>query len=203
MVLLLLLAFVARRGMRLAQDPLVPEARLTVRNGLELLVEVVQSMAEEVAGQAGRRYAFLFGSFFAFILTANLLGLLPGFLPPTDNFNITLGTGLIAFLFYHYAGIREHGWSYLKQFVGPVWALAVIMIPIELVGHLVRPFSLGLRLFGNIFGDHLVLAIFTDLTKLVVPVVFYILGAFVSVIQAFVFTLLSMIYVSMATSHDH
>lgn len=189
--------------LRRASDPIVPDPGVTVRNVLEVLVESISSLAEEVAGHVGRRYAFLFGSFFIFILVANLFGLIPGFLPPTDNFNVTFGCGVVAFIMYHYLGIREHGVGYLKQFVGPVWLLAFIMIPIELVGHLVRPFSLGLRLFGNIFGDHLVLGIFTSLTKVIVPVVFYGLGAFVAVIQAFVFTLLSMIYVALATSHDH
>jgi F-type H+-transporting ATPase subunit a len=184
-------------------NPLVPDRGMTVRNLLELVVEAVFSVAEDVAGRSGRQYTYLFGSFFIFILVANLFGLVPGLLPPTDNFNVTFGCGLIAFFAYHCIGVREHGVRYLKQFVGPVWILAIIMVPIELVGHLVRPFSLGLRLFGNIFGDHLVLGIFTDLTKVVVPVVFYLLGAFVAVIQAFVFTLLSMIYVGLATSHEH
>ena len=200
---ILTVAWIGRRRLKGTRDPVVPDDGVTVRNVLELLVEGIGTMAEDVVGHRGRGCAYLFGSFFIFILVSNLLGLVPGFLPPTDNFNVTFGTGLIAFFAYHYFGAREHGIRYLKQFVGPVWLLAVIMVPIELVGHVVRPFSLGMRLFGNIFGDHLVLGIFTNLTKLVVPVAFYLLGAFVALIQAFVFTLLSMIYVALATSHEH
>ena len=91
----------------------------------------------------------------------------------------------------------------MKHFAGPIWWLAVLMVPLELIGAFVRPFSLGLRLFGNLFGDHLVLEIFTGLTKVGVPVVFYLLGTLVTVIQAFVFTLLSMIYIALAVAHEH
>ena len=100
-------------------------------------------------------------------------------------------------------GFRENGVAYLKHFVGPIWWLGILMVPLELINNFVRPFSLALRLFGNMVGDHLVLEIFTDLTKLVIPVIFYALGAFVSLIQAFVFTLLSVIYVSLAIAHEH
>ena len=130
------------------------------------------------------------------------MGLVPGFSPPTSNFNITLGLGVASFLTYNAIGIRAQGLvNYLKHFVGPIWWLGVLMVPLELIDNLVRPLSLSLRLFGNMMGDHLVLEIFTDLTKLVVPVLFYFLGAFVSLIQAFVFTLLSVIYVSLAVGH--
>jgi len=107
------------------------------------------------------------------------------------------------FVYYNYSGFKEHGIGYLKHFTGPVIWLAWLMLPIELIGHLVRPVSLSLRLAGNITGDHLVLGIFTDLTHFVIPIVFVGLGVFVAFVQAFVFTLLSTIYVSMAVSHDH
>ena len=103
---------------------------------------------------------------------------------------------------FNYYGFKAQGVGYLKHFAGPIWWLAVLMIPLEIIGALVRPFSLGLRLFGNLFGDHLVLEIFTDLTRVAVPVVFYLLGTLVTVIQAFVFTLLSMIYIALAVHHE-
>lgn len=160
-------------------------------------------MAEGVMGADARRYVPLFGSFFVFILLGNLLGLLPGFAPPTSDFNITFGLGVASFLAYNAIGIHAQGLvNYLKHFVGPIWWLAFLMVPLELIDNLVRPVSLALRLFGNMTGDHLVLEIFTDLTKLVVPVMFYFLGAFVSLIQAFVFTLLTVIYVSLAVGHS-
>jgi F-type H+-transporting ATPase subunit a len=145
----------------------------------------------------------LFGSFFAFILTANLMGLIPGFAPPTSNLNTTLGLGIVSFCAYNFFGVRTHGVGYAKHFMGPVLFLAPLFIILEGVSHLVRPVSLGLRLFGNMFGDHLAVEIFTDLSKIGVPVIFYLLGTLVSLIQAFVFTLLSVIYVAMAISHEH
>ncbi|MEK7228961.1 MAG: F0F1 ATP synthase subunit A [Candidatus Binatota bacterium] len=203
MTLLLVLACLARRSLSQSADPVVPEDGVSVRNVFELLVELIVGLSDGIIGLKGRKYVHLFGSFFIFILTANLFGLLPGFSPPTNNLNTTLGLGLVSFCAYHYFGMREHGAGYIKQFLGPMLVLAPFFLVLEGISHLVRPFSLALRLFGNMFGDHLVVEIFTDLTKVGVPVLFYILGALVSVIQAFVFTLLSVIYVAMAISHEH
>jgi len=203
MTLLLVLACLARRSLSQSADPVVPEDGVSIRNVFELLVELIVGLSDGIIGLKGRKYVHLFGSFFIFILTANLFGLLPGFSPPTNNLNTTLGLGLVSFCAYHYFGMREHGAGYIKQFLGPMLVLAPFFLVLEGISHLVRPFSLALRLFGNMFGDHLVVEIFTDLTKVGVPVLFYILGALVSVIQAFVFTLLSVIYVAMAISHEH
>lgn len=198
---LIMFAYLAKRQLAKADDAAVPDEGMTVRNLAELLTQAVADMAEGVLGAAGRKYVHLYGSFFLFILMANLSGLLPGFSPPTSNFNITLALGCLSFIAYNYYGFRELGVDYLKHFVGPIWWLGVLMVPLELIDNLVRPFSLGLRLFGNMTGDHVVLEIFTDLTKVVIPVIFYMLGAFVSLVQAFVFTLLSLVYVSLATAH--
>lgn len=203
MVLLVGVACLARRALLRARDPVIPDEGFGLRNFAELLVELILGLTDALLGRKGRIYATLFGSFFIFILTANLCGLVPGFAPPTNNLNTTLGLGLVSFLAYHYFGVREHGIRYLKQFMGPVLLLAPFFFVLEGISHLVRPFSLALRLFGNMFGDHLVVEIFTDLTKVAIPVLFYMLGALVSLIQAFVFTLLSVIYVAMAVSHEH
>jgi F-type H+-transporting ATPase subunit a len=205
MLLLVVFAFIANRQLasaRAAGNALIPDDRLSARTLAELLVGGVQNLATGVLGPRGERYVALFGSFFIFILVGNLMGLLPGFAPPTSDFNITFGLGVASFLAYNAIGIQAQGLvNYLKHFVGPIWWLAFLMVPLELIDNLVRPVSLALRLFGNMTGDHLVLEIFTDLTKLVVPVAFYMLGAFVSLIQAFVFTLLTIIYVSLAVGH--
>ena len=203
MVILIVLAYLARRSLLQSKDPVVPAEGLSLRNLMELVVEFVAGLSDSIIGKKGRKYVHLFGSFFIFILAANLFGLLPGFSPPTNNLNTTLGLGLVSFCAYHYFGIREHGIRYVKQFMGPVLFLAPFFLVLEGISHLVRPVSLGLRLFGNLFGDHLVVEIFTELTKVGVPVLFYGLGALVSVIQALVFTLLSVIYVAMAISHEH
>jgi len=202
-------AFLAHRSLVAARaqgQALIPDDTLTVRNVAELLVGGVYSMGQGVLGDRADKYVGLFGSFFLFILMGNLIGLVPGFAPPTSDFNITFGLGVASFLAYNAIGIADQGVvNYAKHFVGPIWWLAVLMVPLELIDNLVRPFSLALRLFGNMTGDHLVLEIFTGLTRLVVPVAFYFLGAFVSLIQAFVFTLLTVIYVSLAVGHgeDH
>lgn len=222
MVLLVILAYLARRALSRSKDPVIPEEGLSLRSLSELLVEFVVGLTDSIIGRKGRKYVHLFGSFFIFILTANLFGLIPGFSPPTNNLNTTLGLGIISFFAYNLFGVREHGAGYVKQFVGPMTSLpssskkilSLLFAPIlvvsilfftvlESISHLVRPVSLSLRLFGNMFGDHLVVEIFTNLTKVGIPVAFYLLGALVSLIQAFVFTLLSVIYVAMAVSHEH
>jgi F-type H+-transporting ATPase subunit a len=127
--------------------------------------------------------------------------------PATDNLNTTLAIGIFAFLVYNYYGLREHGLAYLKHFLGPIIWLAFLMAPIEIISHLMRPLTLGIRLQGNIFADHTVVGVFIDLFRNIwfipVPALFYGLGIFVCFMQAFVFTMLSMIYISMAIAHDH
>lgn len=199
---ILLLAARARAAL-VAESAIVPDASLSPRTIFELLVESIGGLAETVIGPHSERYVPFHVALFAFILIANLLGLVPGFAPPTSSFNITFGLGLCSFIVFNYYGFRQQGTKYIAHMAGPVWWLAWLLLPIELIGVLVRPFSLGLRLFGNLFGDHLVLEIFTDLTKLVVPVVFYFLGTLVSVIQAFVFLLLSLIYIALSVADEH
>jgi F-type H+-transporting ATPase subunit a len=195
---LLTWAFVARRQLQAAADPVVPDATLTIRNSVEIFVEWFVGFIEGILGRKGRQFVHVYATFFLFILAANLIGLLPGFVPPTSNFNVTFALGVTSFVIYNYYGLRAKGFDYLKHFLGPIWWLSFLMLPLELIDNLVRPVSLALRLFGNMTGDHLVLEIFTGLTKVVIPVVFYMLGAFVSLVQAFVFTILSIIYLSLA-----
>jgi F-type H+-transporting ATPase subunit a len=220
-VLVILIALKARAALSRAQDPLIPAAELGSRNIAELLVQLVVSQSDAIIGKRGRKYVPFFGTFFFFILVSNLMGLLPGFAPPTGNLNTTLGLALVSFIGYNVIGVREQGMSYLKHFVGPMTSLpaksvlgklalvpvllisAVFFFILEAFSHGFRPVSLSLRLFGNMMGDHQVIEAFINLTKLVVPVAFYAMGTLVSVIQAFVFTLLSMIYVALAISHGH
>lgn len=220
-VLLILFAIRARGALARAQDPTVPAAELGARNIAELLVQLIVSQSDAIIGKAGRKYVPFYGTFFFFILLSNLMGLLPGFAPPTANLNTTLGLALVSFIGYNVIGIREQGVSYFKHFIGPMTNLpgdsmmaklafipllllsALFFFILELFSHGFRPVSLSLRLFGNMMGDHEVIGAFIGLTKLVVPVAFYVMGTLVSVIQAFVFTLLSMIYVALAISGHH
>ena len=188
--------------LRRTAKEVIPDERLTFRNLLEIIVEAVQGLVEGTMGPHGTRFMLIIGSLGLFILFNNLSGLVPGFLPATDNVNTTFACSLTVFFLTHYYGVREHGLGYLKQFMGPIWWLAPIMIPIEIIGHLSRPLSLGLRLFGNVMGDHLVTSIFFLLIPLFVPLIGMLLGTFVAFVQSFVFILLSMAYFSGAISHE-
>jgi len=206
LVALLLLLFALRVRPKLAntEAALQPEHGVSARNIAEVVVEFVSGLAQGVIGHDYERCVPLLAAFFVFILLSNLIGLVPGFVPPTSNFNTTLGLGLISFLAYNAYGMRAHGvGGHLKELLGPVVWIAPLMLVVELFSHAFRPISLGIRLFANMFADHEVVNIFTSLTKLVVPVMFYVLGAFVCVVQAFVFTMLSAIYISLSTAHDH
>ena len=220
-LILILFAMMARGALARAQDPTIPAAELGSRNIAELIVQLIVSQSDAIIGQAGRKYVPFYGTFFFFILTGNLMGLLPGFGAPTANLNTTIGLALCSFIGYNVIGVREQGMSYFKHFVGPMTSLPgssfiakLAFVPLlllsvmfffilELFSHGFRPVSLSLRLFGNMMGDHEVIGAFIGLTKLVVPVAFYLMGTLVSLIQAFVFTLLSMIYVALAVSHGH
>ncbi len=189
-------------GGRKTEEMVIPEPRFTLRNLFELILAFLVQLAEDIIGRHYRKYLPLLGTCFLFILFMNLLGVIPGFLPPTQKMNITLGLALVIFLATHYYGVRENGIAYFKHFLGPVWWMAPIMLPIEIISHLARPMSLSLRLFGNITGDHAVVAGFMALIPIVVPSVFLGLGVFVSFMQAFIFTVLAMIYISGAVTHQ-
>ena len=201
--LVLAAAWLARRQLDAAADPLIPDGRPSARQLFEVITSFIDDMVQGMIGHHGRETVPLLATLFTFILFANLIGLLPGFTPPTGNLGTTFGLGIVSFLIYNYLGFREHGVAYLKHFIGPVIWLAPLMAIVEVLSHVFRPVSLAIRLFGNMFADHLVLGIFTDLTKLVIPVAFYVLGAFVCVLQAFVFTILSTVYIALAVAHDH
>ena len=205
LVAVILVAFAVTVHGKLAatEAAITPEEGVTSRNLAEAFVEAMLGLAQGVIGHGAERYVPLLGSFFIFILLANLIGLVPGFTPPTADFNITFGLGVVSFAAYHFYGVREHGAKYVKQFLGSVVFLYPLMFVVEVFSHLFRPVSLGIRLFANMFADHQVVEIFTELTKIGVPVIFYVLGAFVGVVQAFVFTMLSAIYIALAVSHDH
>jgi F-type H+-transporting ATPase subunit a len=207
-----LLALVANRGLAAARArggtlQYVPETNLGARNTLELMTGAIINLATGVLGtrEAAIRYLPLMGTLFIFIFTCNILGLVPGFLPPTSNVNTNVALSLIVFVLFNFEGFRANGMGYLKHLMGPMLALAPLIFILETIGILFRPVSLSLRLFGNINGDHMVFGVFSDLTYLVIPAVFLGLGLFVSFIQAFVFTLLSIVYVGLSVAHtdDH
>jgi len=204
MGLLLIFGFSARRALSQAKDPLIPDDRMSIRSMSELLVEWMDGFVHDVVEMHHYRAMVpFFGTLFIFILAANFFGLVPGMEPPTGDSDLTFALGIICFAFYIAQGFKSNGVWYLRSFLGPMLLLAPLMLPIELADNLFRPFSLGIRLYANMFADHTVLGIFTGLTRLVVPLLFYTLGSIVCVIQALIFVVLSMAYVRLAASHDH
>ena len=182
----------------------VPTKKFSLVNLVEVMVEQLDSFTIGIIGeQHGRKFSPLIATIFLFILFMNLLGNIPGMPAPTANININFGMSAFVFLVYNYYGFKEHGPGYIKQFMGPVWWLAPLMLVIEIISHLVRPASLAIRLFGNINGDHIAVGIFQNMTYLIIPVIFMGLGLFVAFIQALVFSMLSAVYIQLALSHDH
>lgn len=187
------------------ESAIVPPKKFGLRNLFEMFTEAVLSMASGVMGEANaRRFLPLIGTLAFFIFFSNVLALLPGFEPPTATLKTNLALSLTVFLMTHVYGVAKHGVPYFKHFFGPVWWLAPLMLPIELVSHVARPASLALRLLGNIAADHKVVASFFLLVPLLVPVPFLILGVLVCIVQTLVFSLLTMVYISQAVEdHGH
>ncbi len=182
---------------------LIPPPRFGLRNLFEMLADTVYGLMESVMGpKDARRFLPLIGSLFLFILFSNLLSLIPGFLPPTDTLKTNVALAVLVFVLTHVYGVRAHGIKYFKHFLGPWLPLAWLMLPIEIISHIARPVSLSMRLLGNITADHKVAAVFFLVFPLLLPVPFLLMGVFVSLVQAVVFSLLSTIYISTAIAHE-
>lgn len=201
-LLLVVFGMKVRDALANTEAAIAPEDGVTARNVAEAFTEAIVSVAKSAIPDHPEKYVPLLATFFVFILASNLLGLVPGFAPPTSTFNITFALGCVSFGAYHAYGVKAQGaLSYFKHFLGPVIFIAPLMLVIEIFSHAFRPVSLGVRLYANMFADHTVIEIFTGLTKAVIPVAFYALGFFVCIVQSFVFTMLSAIYISGAVSH--
>ena len=221
MIILTGVAFMASRRLEL-----VPRG---AQNVMEVILEQIQGMIDDVMGPQGRPYLPFIGTLGLFILTANLMSLVPGLAGPTTNLNTTAACALVVFFAYHAIGVRTQGpITYIKHFMGPVWWLAPLMMPIEIISHLARPLSLTLRLFGNMVGGHILLAVIFFLMGLdgligwalsggvagvlvgglsgVIAIAFtvgflYPLKMLVSFLQAFIFVMLTMLYIAGAIEH--
>jgi F-type H+-transporting ATPase subunit a len=171
---------------------------------LEVVVEFLNSQLEEIIGHGGKKYLPMIATIGIFIFLMNIVGLVPGFMPPTSNVNVTAGCAIVVFLYYNYLGMRKQGlFRYLKHFCGPVAWMAPLMIPIEIISHLARPFSLTVRLFANIYGEELIIMVFFGLLPLILPLPIMGLAIFTSLLQAFIFMVLTMIYVAGAVAEEH
>ncbi|MBC7371842.1 MAG: F0F1 ATP synthase subunit A [Bdellovibrionaceae bacterium] len=203
-VALIFVGLTARARLGQGEAAIVPAGKFSLRGIIELVTEFITGLIDTVIGHHGRPFAPMFASVFFFIFVNNLVGVIPGMTPATENINTTFAMGFFMFITYNYLGIKANGIvNYLKHFMGPVLILAPLMFVIEMVSHMVRPFSLGLRLANVMMGDHTVVGVFLDLIPIGAPIPFYIMGLFVAFVQAFVFTLLSMVYVAFSTAHDH
>ncbi len=205
-ILFIIITLLYRLKVKSVEAAVVPDKGVTFRNIVEMYGTFIYGQAKAVLGEksAPKYYTFV-ASLFIIIFISNAIGLVPGFLPPTESINTTLALGVLSFVYFNLKGCKELGTlNYIKHFAGPLWHLAILIFPIEIISTCIRPISLALRLYGNMFGDHMVLGTFSNLAPYVVPVVFLFLGLLVCFIQAYVFTMLSMVYISLATAHhDH
>lgn len=205
-LLILTLGFIYRAKIHNTSNTLLPDNGFSFRNMFEAVAEFIYNLASDNLGEkeAPKYFPFLFFVFIT-ILINNLIGLVPGFLPSTENINTTFAMGIFAFIFYNYAGVKEQGWKgHIGHLMGPILPLAVIIFPIEVISHSMRPMTLALRLRANLYADHALLETFSNLVPLVVPLFALCLGVIVCVVQALVFTLLTMVYIGLAIEHqDH
>ncbi len=176
-------------------------------NGFQHIIESVvlgiQGMSDAIIGTQGRKFLPFHVSVGTFIFLANFVGLIPGFESPTSNINVTAGCAIVVFCYYNWIGVRQHGlFGYLKEFCGPIPVIAPLMVPVEILSHLARPFSLSVRLFANIYGEDLILIVFISLLPFVLPLPIMALAIFTSLLQAFVFVILSIVYISQTDVHE-
>jgi len=200
-VILITAALVVRRSLRM-----VPTG---FQNFIETVVETFLELSEENIGHHwGKTFFPLVGTLFMFILLCNLMGLIPGFASPTSDINTNAAMAIPVFLATHYYGVKVHGIKYINHFLGPVRSifalpLMILMFIIEFIGHLVRPITLSVRLFGNMLAKHIILGVLAMLVPLFIPILILGLGTLVSLIQAFVFVLLTTLYLAGAVEEGH
>ena len=195
MLILIVVSFLATRS-----ASIIPTG---LQNLMEVVLTGIENLLEETMGKEGKPYFPLIATLALFILVSNLLALVPSFYPPTANINTNAALALTVFVMTHVVGFRKHGGAYLKHFMGPIWWLSPLIFVIEIIGHLARPLSLTLRLFGNMWGHEIVLMIFLMLVPLFLPIPMMLMGLLVAFIQTFVFTLLAMIYIAGALEEAH
>lgn len=208
MALLVFLALGVRAKVTDHDGAVIPEAKLTLRTSFEIFVGFWYGTMKDMMGpKRAKRYFPLVGSLACFILLSNALGLIPGFMPPTSNWNITMGCALIVFVMFNYYGLKENGFSYIKHLFGPYigwWAIPInlLLFVIETVSTLIRPLTLSVRLMLNMAVDHLLVTLALAIFPLFLPIPVLILSTLVVIVQVMVFCLLTSIYISLATEHE-
>lgn len=200
----LVLAFLARARLVKLDEAVIPDDKLSLRTFMEVFLGYFYDLAKSMMGpKRAKKYFPVIGTSAIFVFFANVMALIPGMPVATSNLNITLGCAIVVFVLFNFYGLKENGWSYIKHLAGPAWYLAPLVFVIEIISLCVRPITLAVRLMLNMSVDHLILSIFVSLVALVIPVPLMILGCLIVLIQTLVFTLLTTIYISLATEHDH
>ncbi len=199
MVLIVAVLVAVLLGLASRRPKLVPGPRQSVA---EMIVQMFEGLIVDTVGPEGRKYLPVVGTVGIFVFGCNMIGLVPGFMSPTSKLNVTLGCALVVFFYYHAQGVKAQGLKYFKHFMGPIPALAPLMIPIEVISHFSRPVSLSMRLFGNIFAEELLIVIMASIIPFLLPLPFMAVAIFTSLIQSFVFVLLSCIYIAGAVAHE-
>lgn len=202
-VMFLLVAITAVIVLAILRGTLSVESPTNRQQSFEVGVEAIRDLLKDLVGPHGLKYFPVVATFATLILLSNLWGLLPGMVAPTANFNVTLALGLTSFLYYNYIGIKENGFlGHVKHLMGPVPAIAFMMLPIELISNLARILSLSMRLFGNIYGEEQVSETIAKLVPFVAPAMLMVFGLFTSVLQTFIFIVLSMVYIGEVSHGD-
>ncbi|MDD8015966.1 MAG: F0F1 ATP synthase subunit A [Acidobacteriota bacterium] len=200
MVLFVVILLIVVFGLASRKLSLVPSKRQSV---LEMIIQIFEGQIVDIIGEQGKKFLPLIATIGIFIFTCNMLGLVPGFMSPTSKLNVTMGCAMVVFIYYHWQGMKAQGvLKYLKQFMGPIPALAPLLIPIEIISHFSRPVSLSMRLFGNIFAEEMLIMIMASIIPFFLPLPFMAVAIFTAVIQSFVFVLLSCIYISGAIAGE-
>lgn len=202
-LILILGAAYVRSRLAKVDEAIVPDESLTLRTFVEVFLDYFYNLAKDVMdAKRAKKYFPLIATSACFVFVANVMALLPGFPIATTSLSITLGTALVVFILFNLWGLKENGLGYVKHLAGPVWYLAPLVFPIELISLLVRPITLALRLMLNMSVDHLLLSIFMGFLTVLVPLPVMILGCIVVLVQTLVFTLLTCIYIGLATEHE-
>jgi F-type H+-transporting ATPase subunit a len=214
--ILILAGLSVKRAVAGENAGILPDEGVSIRNVIEVIIQALGDLGETTIGPEWRRYFPVVGTIFFFVLISNMMSLVPGLLGSTSDANVTFAWAIISFVVYNYVGIRQHKWKYIYQFMGPglmnldiggkhyhVRVLTPIFLPLEIVLHGARILTLGVRLLANMFADHKVVVIWLGLVPAVLPAIFMGLGLLVSFLQAFVFALLTMIYIGQALQEPH
>ncbi len=204
---LVILGLLGRKSLKSSSAPYLPDTSFGIKSLFETVTLFIVWLGDMVMGKENRKYLPFLATLFLYLLVSNLIGLVPGIAISTDQLHLNFGLAIVVFGLYNMWSIKSVGFTgFFKHLWGPIWWLGFLLFPIEIISHLIRPAALSIRLFGNLLADHTVLSIFNGLTGgtwyFFAAVPFYFLGSIVCLVQAFVFTLLTMVYIRLGVVHE-